>query len=228
MDCGTTVDLIEDLVHDTRRRQRRRLSSEAVRRRKLDPNEKLSIPFKRRAPRKPGACNITAQNPSALSVLFLALLSTTSAAPPPTRPLNHLPSPFRSSPTTPPVPRRYEVDDKVHIVTTAPSDIPTAVLIVDETALPYVLTQVQDGSWSKIDDAWFLYGRQAGVNSPPLDGGASDVHDSLLSMSSPTELTERIGSSRRTPDHHPLPHRLGLSKQLSRRGEHTRRLIRWC
>jgi hypothetical protein len=43
--------------------------------------------------------------------------------------------------------------------------LPTDVYRVAETRLPFYLSQDQQGSWTKVDDAWFLYGRQAGVNS---------------------------------------------------------------
>jgi len=41
--------------------------------------------------------------------------------------------------------------------------LPTNVYVVAETRLPYYLSQDQQGSWSKVDNAWLLYGRQAGV-----------------------------------------------------------------
>jgi hypothetical protein len=41
--------------------------------------------------------------------------------------------------------------------------LPTEVYIVAETRLPFYLSQDPEGSWSKVDNAWFLYGRQAGV-----------------------------------------------------------------
>jgi hypothetical protein len=46
--------------------------------------------------------------------------------------------------------------------------LPTDVYMVAETRLPFYLSQDQDGSWTKVDDAWFLYGRQAGVGPPIL------------------------------------------------------------
>ena len=43
--------------------------------------------------------------------------------------------------------------------------LPTNAYVVAETRLPFYLSQDQQGSWSKVDNAWLLYGRQAGVGS---------------------------------------------------------------
>ncbi|KAL7419647.1 hypothetical protein Q5752_005560 [Cryptotrichosporon argae] len=40
--------------------------------------------------------------------------------------------------------------------------LPTDIAVVPETALPYYLSQGPDGAWTKIDDAWLMYGRRAG------------------------------------------------------------------
>lgn len=47
---------------------------------------------------------------------------------------------------------------------TVPTDLPTETRTVDETSLPFYLTQREDGKWEKVDNAWRLYGREAGVS----------------------------------------------------------------
>ena len=42
--------------------------------------------------------------------------------------------------------------------------LPTDVYVVDEQRLPFYMTQDQNGEWVKVDNAWLLYGRQAGVS----------------------------------------------------------------
>ena len=120
----------------------------------------------RRAPRKPGAFIY----PFPLSIAMFAiciLLPTTLAAPAPTFKMNPLASPTSGpSPTHQPLDRRRQLGDMA--VTAWPSNIPTSVSMLESTALPYMLTQLDDGSWSQIDKAWFLYGRQAGVSRPWL------------------------------------------------------------
>ncbi|TYJ54642.1 hypothetical protein B9479_004676 [Cryptococcus floricola] len=49
-----------------------------------------------------------------------------------------------------------------------PTKLPTDVVVVDETALPYLLTQLEDGTWKKADGGWYLYGRKVAQPS----GGA--------------------------------------------------------
>jgi hypothetical protein len=49
-----------------------------------------------------------------------------------------------------------EVDPEYLYPTSLPA-VPTVYL--DETVLPYYLTQSDDGSWYKVENAWWLYGR---------------------------------------------------------------------
>ena len=44
---------------------------------------------------------------------------------------------------------------------TSPSGLPTVSIAVDEKTLPYYLSLQEDGRWSKVDNAWYLYGRYA-------------------------------------------------------------------
>lgn len=44
-----------------------------------------------------------------------------------------------------------------------PSHLPHDIYLVPETTLPYYLSRQSDGTWSKVDNAWLLYGRQAAV-----------------------------------------------------------------
>lgn len=42
--------------------------------------------------------------------------------------------------------------------------LPTDVYVVDERRLPFYMTQNEAGEWTKVDNAWFMYGRRAGVS----------------------------------------------------------------
>ena len=46
----------------------------------------------------------------------------------------------------------------------APTHLPTTTVTLDETVLPYVLTKGDDGKWRRVNNAWSLYGREAGVS----------------------------------------------------------------
>jgi hypothetical protein len=48
--------------------------------------------------------------------------------------------------------------------------LPTDVYVVDEQRLPFYMTQDQNGQWVKVDNAWLLYGRQAGVRRMLIGG----------------------------------------------------------
>lgn len=94
---------------------------------------------------------------------FLPFLTTTFAAPPPLIPSN---SPqIDVVPVITPTPTLNRRD--VAYITTAitPTVLPTEVKVVPETRLPYVLTRADSGQWEKVESAWSLYGRQAGVSS---------------------------------------------------------------
>jgi hypothetical protein len=116
--------------------------------------------------------------------IALALLPLVSAAPPIYRP----DSPVIASKPTPTPTRLYprqsqsptststepesridgeEIDYDIQYLTsmsTPTHALPTNAYVVAETRLPYYLSQAQDGSWTKVDNAWLLYGRQAGVS----------------------------------------------------------------
>lgn len=146
-----------------RRRRRQRLTGEAGSSMVMGNPHPLP-PSERRPPRKPSAKSSFHQHPVTLSVIFLALLPPIHAAPPLPRPMLPLNSPtYLSSPTALTFPDRRGLATMT--TNSWPSNIPTSVSMVHETALPYVLTQIDDGTWSKIGDAWFLYGRQAVVSS---------------------------------------------------------------
>ena len=120
----------------------------------------------RRAPRKPGALICSLPLRIALSAAWI-LLPTTLAVPAPNIKKTSSASPASGlSPTPPPSIHGRRIENMV--VTAWPSNVPTSVSILDSTALPYMLTQLENGSWSQIDNAWFLYGRQAGVSRPSL------------------------------------------------------------
>lgn len=122
---------------------------------------------RRRARRSPGS-------PMALvSAGLAALLPTAAAAPPRKRrdsrrspPSQPLPPPkLLPTPTTPTVKR----DDAPHYLDPylEPSTLPSVRHLVEENRLPYVLTQGDDGQWSKVDYGWSIFGRQAGVSVHP-------------------------------------------------------------
>ncbi|ORY25851.1 hypothetical protein BCR39DRAFT_278855 [Naematelia encephala] len=98
-----------------------------------------------------------------LAQLLAVAVPTAYAAPPPTR------RQARAVPTPTFQPRTRIA----YPVTTPPiSSVTSLPMTLDERRLPYVLTQLDDGSWSKIDNAWSLYGRQAGNTEKQLDGDA--------------------------------------------------------
>lgn len=51
--------------------------------------------------------------------------------------------------------------------------LPTDVYVVDERRLPFYMTQNEAGEWTKVDDAWFIYGRRAGVSLSAVGGARS-------------------------------------------------------
>lgn len=57
---------------------------------------------------------------------------------------------------------------------TRPTDLPTQVVTVDENVLPYYLSQDADGKWYKVDNAWRLYGREAGVSGSTMERNETD------------------------------------------------------
>lgn len=110
-----------------------------------------------RRPSKPGTSSGYHRYATTAMLCSLALLPSASSAPPASRPTY-----LSSSPTMSPPAKRGAVYSTTS--NTAPTGLPTGIVPLNETALPYVLTQVGDGSWSKIDNAWVMYGRSAGVS----------------------------------------------------------------
>jgi hypothetical protein len=45
-----------------------------------------------------------------------------------------------------------------------PTHLPTTTITLDQTVLPYILTKGSDGNWERVNNAWRLYGREAGVS----------------------------------------------------------------
>lgn len=125
----------------------------------------------------------------------IALLPTVIAAPPVHRPVPsaHSPtqrliprqtkSPSSSTSTTitasDPQPTEPEsrideepIDYDIQYLTsmsTPTQALPTDVYVVDEQRLPFYMTQDANGQWTKVDDAWFIYGRRAGVRHQSVD-----------------------------------------------------------
>lgn len=109
---------------------------------------------------------------SLLPLFFLPLLPVALAAPPVyTRP----PSSALSRPTLLPRPtpkRNHLVPPpdrrEVQYITSAapPTSLPTELVSVDETLLPYIVSRGPDGLYTKVNDGWKLYGRQSGVSLP--------------------------------------------------------------
>ncbi|KAK8861380.1 hypothetical protein IAR55_002199 [Kwoniella newhampshirensis] len=115
---------------------------------------------------------------------LLPFMPVTSAVPAPP-PASHRPNPPSPSITTSPTPTDpslVRLDSRgVHYLTSVvtPSVLPTSVTEVDETALPYLLTQHSDGKWRKADGGWFLYGRRVasptGTTNPVLAENGTDT-----------------------------------------------------
>lgn len=106
-----------------------------------------------------------------LPFALLPLLPLASAAPPiftrPTQTSTSTSATTRPNPsrqTRRSTPTRHARRD-VHFITSAspPAVLPTGVVTVDETVLPYMLSQGSDGFWTRATDGWRLYGRQSGV-----------------------------------------------------------------
>lgn len=105
--------------------------------------------------------------------LALPFLTLAAAAPPAYGSLATTLSPtptqlyIRQEPTAESRIDEGEVDYDIQYLTsmsTPTHALPTDVYVVAETRLPFYLSQDTQGSWTKVDNAWFLYGRQAGVS----------------------------------------------------------------
>jgi hypothetical protein len=97
---------------------------------------------------------------SLLPAFLLPFLPIASAAPPLLRQAGPTPTP------PPVVTQRAPPVKRIQYLTSVvtPTSLPTEVSAVDETSLPYVLTQLDDGTWEKVEEGWSLYGRKAGVS----------------------------------------------------------------
>ncbi|WWD16714.1 hypothetical protein CI109_101145 [Kwoniella shandongensis] len=120
---------------------------------------------------------------SIISPFLLPFLPVVSAVPAPA-PTSNRPSLPSSSLDTSPSPTTLvptnvvRLDNRgVHYLTSVvtPSVLPTAVTEVDETRLPYLLTQHPDGKWRKAEGGWFLYGRR--IASPTTNPVLADTNE---------------------------------------------------
>jgi hypothetical protein len=108
---------------------------------------------RRKPPNRPGTLS------TPLHILILTLI-------PPFLPFVHAAPPLsRPTSSTPPTSTTQPHHRNIKYITTVltPTDIPTSTAHVDETELPYILTQSSDGSWQKAEGGWSMYGRQAKV-----------------------------------------------------------------
>lgn len=104
---------------------------------------------------------------SVLPPFLLPFLPTTSAAPPPSR------SQPQGTPVTTTPPSHHQTQTslleqrRVQYLTSAvtPSPSIAPVIDVDETVIPYLLTQRSDGKWEKAEGGWLLYGRRGVVSA---------------------------------------------------------------
>lgn len=140
-----------ELQHSLRR-DRRRIRSINNHTNNPTPPTPSSSHSRCRPPRKPGAL--------VSSLLFLPFLVPSLSAP--TRTLSVSPT----STIDPTSEYRGNGDSPLVYLTTVttPTTLPSETVTVPATVLPYYLTQKTDGSWEKVDSAWSLYGRQAGVS----------------------------------------------------------------
>lgn len=110
------------------------------------------------------------------------------------------------TPTTPPARR----EDALHYVDpyVEPSTLPAMRHLVEETYLPYVLTQGDDGQWSKVDNGWSIFGRQAGpTNAVLVDNEGQTVASSVPSTTWAVEenLPTGWGQSSNRTDFYKVP-----------------------
>ena len=122
------------------------------------------VPSHHRPPRKPGIQSIdpphtSHASPSTLLVLGLCLILLPSvlAIPPPTPPLQGL----WASPTS------FAGNLPGKASDSPMSGLPSSVMTVDETILPYIFTRGPEGQWQKSHESWKLYGRQGQVSVLP-------------------------------------------------------------
>ncbi|WWC60086.1 uncharacterized protein I303_102650 [Kwoniella dejecticola CBS 10117] len=154
---------------------------------------------------------------------FLSL-PVVSAAPPPTRrrrfPRSPLPAPTLDESRPRPDPRSLQAIEpredgvevnadptatttttieehrKIKYLTSVstPSVLPTANSYVDETVLPYLLSRHEDGSWTRAEGGWSLYGRQVATpTTGPIfadDGGSADAEEP--SVTAPSYAVESV------------------------------------
>jgi hypothetical protein len=101
-------------------------------------------------------------------------------------------------------------------MSTPTQNLPTNVYVVAETRLPFYLSQDQQGSWTKVDNAWLLYGRQAGVGLSRLyEKGAHNRWP--LRILDLTMIRSRLPSPRLTQAIHTI-HRSSPLRMLYHQG----------
>lgn len=108
-----------------------------------------------------------------VSPLLLPFLPSAFAAPPRTRQPRY--NPAFTPPMQLPREERQRKRIKYPDAVNTPSLVPTSILIVEETSLPYVLTQGDDGRWRKDERGWLMYGRQGKVRNRFFRGVGAQV-----------------------------------------------------
>ena len=62
-------------------------------------------------------------------------------------------------PTNPPLKPSLTFERNAQVFTDTDEYLPLTTAIVEETILPYYLSHISDGHWSKVEHAWHIYGR---------------------------------------------------------------------
>ncbi|WVQ79066.1 hypothetical protein IAT38_001160 [Cryptococcus sp. DSM 104549] len=167
-----------------------------------DARKRRSDPSRTRRRRRPPPTPPTSSPLLALLPPFLLpFVGTASAAPAPAPPRARA-----ALPTPPPIAPREAardaaplIDKRVKYPTTVitPSILPTSVAYVDETKLPYLLTQHEDGVWRKAEGGWYLYGRKVATpTSGPIfadadgNGTVTDSTTNSTASAKPTYAVE--------------------------------------
>lgn len=112
--------------------------------------------------------------PVAMLALLSPFLHLARAAPPPSRPHPTSPQPTSSLPPIRSIPPDRRAVNYINSVE-YPLSLPTERTLVDETRLPYILSQASDGKWEKEKAGWVMYGRQSGITNQEMADNRTEI-----------------------------------------------------
>ncbi|WVR04009.1 hypothetical protein IAU60_001008 [Kwoniella sp. DSM 27419] len=132
---------------------------------------------------------------SLLPAFLLPFIGTAVAAPAPVPPPTRARRFAKATITSAPDPAHLSIEKRVKYLTSVstPTALPS-VAYVDETVLPYLLTQHDDGHWRRAEGGWSLYGREIQTaSSGPIfadSDGDGSIPDDAASTTLPSYAVE--------------------------------------